>query len=60
MSVVAISTPRLDPIGLKACAKLRRRVALCSGPIDITKGLALVSRMDSPEARVNNAARNIE
>ena len=56
----ASSTPRLEPMGLNACAKLRRRVALCSGPMDITKGLALVSRMDRPAARVNSAVRNTE
>ena len=55
-----MSTPRLEPIGLKAWAKLSLRVPFSSGPMAMTKGLALVSRIDSPDARVNRAARNSE
>ena len=45
------------PTGLNACARFSRWVALISGPIAITKGLAEVSRMESPAASTNSATR---
>ena len=46
------------PTGLNAWARLSRCVALSSGPIAITNGLAEVSRIDSPAASTNRATRN--
>ena len=57
MSTAPSSTPMLAPTGLKAWARLSRCVALPSGPIAITKGLADVSRIESPAARTNRARR---
>ena len=45
------------PTGLNAWARLSRWVALSSGPIAMTNGLAEVSRMDSPAASTNRATR---
>ena len=45
------------PTGLKAWARFSRWVALSSGPIAMTKGLAEVSRIDSPAASTNSATR---
>ncbi len=56
--VAAISTPMLVPSGLNACAKFSRRVAVASGPREITYGLAEVSRMEQPAASANSATRN--
>lgn len=57
MSVAASSTPMFVPRGLKAWARLRRRVADSSGPIEMTKGFAEVSRMEHPAAMANRAPR---
>ena len=45
------------PTGLNAWARFSRWVALISGPIAMTNGLAEVSRMDSPAASTNSAMR---
>ena len=47
----------LAPTGLNDWARLSRRVAVSSGPIAMAKGLAEVSRIDSPAASTNRAAR---
>jgi hypothetical protein len=39
-------------IGLKACARFRRRVAVSRGPIDSMYGFALVSRKARPNVRM--------
>ena len=58
MSTAPSRTPMFAPTGLKAWARLSRCVALSSGPIAITNGLADVSRIESPAARTNSATRN--
>ena len=45
------------PTGLNDWARLSRWVALSSGPIAMTKGLAEVSRIDSPAASTKRARR---
>ena len=57
MSTAPSSTPMFAPTGLKAWARLSRWVALPSGPIAITNGLADVSRIDSPAASTKRAIR---
>ena len=57
MSTAPSRTPMFAPTGLNDWARLSRWVALSSGPIAITKGLAEVSRIDSPAARTNRANR---
>ena len=44
--------PNNDPIGLKDWARLSRRVAVSSVPIDRIYGLALVSRKESPQVKI--------
>ena len=57
MSTAPSSTPMFAPTGLNAWARLSRWVALSSGPIAITNGLADVSRIDSPAASTKRARR---
>ena len=45
------------PTGLNAWARLSRCVAVGSGPMEITNGLADVSRIDRPAASTNSAMR---
>ena len=52
MSCCAVNIPRSDPIGLKDWERFRRRVEVSSGPIDRMYGLALVSRKDRPQGRM--------
>ena len=59
MSTAPMSTPRLAPTGLNDCARLSRWVALASSPIAMTKGLAEVSRIESPAASTKSASRNM-
>jgi len=46
------------PTGLNAWAKFSRRVAVLSGPSEMTYGLAEVSRIEQPAAIANRATRN--
>ena len=46
------------PTGLNACARFRRRVAVRSGPSEMTYGFAEVSRIEQPAAIANRATRN--
>src|ERR1700730_7090625 len=56
----ARKTPMLVPTGLKAWARFSRRVALPSGPMEMMKGFAEVSRIDSPAASAKSATRKTE
>ena len=58
MNVEASSTPMFVPTGLNAWAKFSRRVAVLSGPSEMTYGLAEVSRIEQPAAIANRATRN--
>jgi hypothetical protein len=57
MTTAPSSTPMFAPTGLNDCARLSRCVALCSGPIAMTNGLAEVSRIESPDASTKSATR---
>jgi hypothetical protein len=57
IKVEASSTPMFVPTGLNAWAKLRRRVAVDSGPSERTYGFADVSRIEQPAAIANRAMR---
>ena len=48
------SCPEREPMGLKACARLRRRVEVSLLPNERMKGLAVVSRKASPKVRTYN------
>ena len=58
ISVEASNTPMFVPTGLNACAKFRRRVAVLSGPSEMTYGFADVSSIEQPAAIANRATRN--
>ena len=45
---------------MNALREVQLRVLLASGPIEMAKGFADVSRMDNPTASVNSAARNMK
>ena len=46
------------PTGLNAWARFNRRVAVLSGPSEMTYGFAEVSRIEQPAAIANRATRN--
>jgi hypothetical protein len=55
--MVPINAPVMEPMGLKAWAKLRRRSELSGSPSCAMKGLEAVSRKESPLAITNSANR---
>ena len=48
----ATAMPLSEPMGLKACARLRRRVEVSFEPSERMKGLAVVSRKARPKVRI--------
>ena len=57
MKYFARKIPVREPMGLKAWAKLRRRTLVSCDPMDSTKGLQVVSRMERPPASTKIAIR---
>ena len=52
MKFIATNMPNNEPIGLNDCARLSRRVAVSSLPIDRMYGFDDVSRNDNPHVRM--------
>ncbi len=52
IKVIAVNIPSKEPIGLNACARFRRRVAVLSSPMVRMYGLELVSRKESPQVKM--------
>lgn len=50
--MLATAMPANEPMGLKACERLSRRVAFSFGPRERMKGLAVVSRKAKPKVRI--------
>src|SRR5882724_10114459 len=55
MKMVPIRTPVIEPIGLKACEKFKRRSELSGFPNCAMNGLEAVSRNERPLAITNRA-----
>ena len=57
MKYLARKIPVREPMGLKAWAKFRRRTLVSWDPMERTKGLQVVSKMERPPANTKIAIR---